>query len=304
MKERIRRLLGWSGVLLSTGIATLWMYWGILENFHEGWYHPSLIDNLAMMGVQYLSFPFAFLLLTLIGIRWGRVGGVLFLLLSFFFALLFGGFSFQVVGLLLVIPGIVFAFLYWFGRPLPRKIAFWVALVPPLATLLLFGIPDYIRVVNRFNDGDFGARTLQNAQTTLIWAPQGPGWPEKGTDWDQATEICRYLAEDGLTLESSPVDIWRLPTIEEAVSSLTRRNENAGGVWDPVTKKTTYQIPPDKETPLWNPHSMIIYWWTAESESATQAYVIAYNGGVWPRRKYARMGYLGFRAVKDFPAGP
>jgi hypothetical protein len=49
---------------------------------------------------------------------------------------------------------------------------------------------------------------------------------------------------------------------------------------------------------------MIIYWWTAESESATQAYMIAYNGGVWPRRKYARMGYLGFRAVKDLPTGP
>jgi len=205
---------------------------------------------------------------------------------------------------MLVIPGIVFAFLYWFGRPQPRKIAALVALVPPLAVLLSFGIPDYIRVINRFNDGDFGTRTIANARTTLIWAPKGPGWPDKGTDWDRAIEICRYLSEDGLTLESSPVDIWRLPTIEEVVSSLTRHNENVGGVWNAAVKQATYRVQPEKETPLWDPHSMVIYWWTAESESATQAYMVAYNGGVWPRRKYARMGYLGFRAVKDLPAVP
>jgi hypothetical protein len=32
----MRRGLGWVAVGLSSAIAALWAFWGILENFHEG----------------------------------------------------------------------------------------------------------------------------------------------------------------------------------------------------------------------------------------------------------------------------
>jgi len=38
---------------------------------------------------------------------------------------------------------------------------------------------------------------------------------------------------------------------------------NAGGEWDEASHQATYRAWPDKESPLWNPHSQIIYWWTA-----------------------------------------
>jgi hypothetical protein len=43
---------------------------------------------------------------------------------------------------------------------------------------------------------------------------------------------------------------------------------------------------------------MVIYWWTDTEVDAKQAYIIVYNGSVWPRDKRIRPGYLGFRAVK------
>ena len=50
-----RRFLGWLAVALSTSIASLWAFWGIIENFHEGWFHESLLLNVGLMFVQYLS---------------------------------------------------------------------------------------------------------------------------------------------------------------------------------------------------------------------------------------------------------
>ncbi|HPE69859.1 MAG TPA: DUF1566 domain-containing protein [Thermotogota bacterium] len=298
MKKTWENILGWIAVVLSTAIASLWAFWGIVENFHEGWYSESLWENLFIMCIQYLSFPLAFLVLTLVAIRWPRVGSLLFLALGIFFAVVFAGVSFQVVGLLLTIPGVVFAALYWFGRPHPRKWAFRVALAFPVAILLVFGIPDLIRVSTRVNDHDFGVRVVQGNQSTLVWAPRGLGWPDKGgMDWYEAQETCRFLSEDGLTLSSTPVDVWRLPTTQEVVTSLTRGNQNAGGQWD--EGEARYDRTPDKETPLWNPHTMVIYWWTSDSLRAPEAYTVTYNGGVWDRRKNTKMGSLGFRAVKQ-----
>jgi len=66
-----------------------------------------------------------------------------------------------------------------------------------------------------------------------MWAPKGPGWPEFVPEtWDDAVRICRYLNEDGLSLAAEPKDIWRLPTVEEAVKSQLRHEKNAGGIWD------------------------------------------------------------------------
>jgi len=46
--------------------------------------------------------------------------------------------------------------------------------------------------------------------------------------------------------------------------------EDAGGIWDPENKKAIYRFTPDKETPLWDSHSKVIYYWidTVASEQS------------------------------------
>ena len=70
----VRRLLGWLAVALSTSIASVWAFWGIIENFHEGWFHESLLLNVGLMFVQYLSPVIIFVTLTLLAIAFPRVG--------------------------------------------------------------------------------------------------------------------------------------------------------------------------------------------------------------------------------------
>ena len=137
-------------------------------------------------------------------------------------------------------------------------------------TLAVCAIEPVWRLSGRINDGDFGARLVEGNGLKLVWAPAGPGWPlqiggareDRMMVWAEAVRRCRHLKEDGLTLDDSPRDIWRLPTVEEAVRSMARHGQNAGGVWDAQSALASYRIKPDKETPLWNPHSMVIYWWT------------------------------------------
>ena len=74
-----------------------------------------------------------------------------------------------------------------------------------------------------------------------------PGGPEGGISYDEAVERCRYLSEDGTTLMDEPQDIWRLPTVEEAVLSMALHGENAGGVWNMDTQSAQYEVTPDKE---------------------------------------------------------
>ncbi|MCA9924985.1 MAG: hypothetical protein KC421_21570, partial [Anaerolineales bacterium] len=49
--------------------------------------------------------------------------------------------------------------------------------------------------------------------------------------------------------------------------------------------EAVYKTKPDKESPLWNIYSQVIYWWTATEEDEAHAYIIAYDGQVWPRLK-------------------
>ena len=95
------------------------------------------------------------------------------------------------------------------------------------------------------------------------------------------------------------VNIWRLPTVEEAVVSQMLHGEDAGGIWDAENRKAIYRLTPDKETPLWDPHSKVIYYWTGTASGGDNAYIIVYNGGVFSRRVESLYGYLSFRAVKD-----
>ena len=67
--------------------------------------------------------------------------------------------------------------------------------------------------------------------------------------------------------------------------------------------RARYRDPPDKESPFWNPHSQVIYGWTATEVDAARALSITYDGQVRPRPKRVGYGYLGFRCVRDHQTG-
>jgi len=200
---------------------------------------------------------------------------------------------------LLIPPLIGIGALYWFGRPPPRKIAVSLAVGLPILILIIFGIGPVLRVSQRFDDGNHQARLVHGNAVDLVWAPEGPGWPRKGENWDEARLVCQYLSEDGLTIAPEPLHIWRLPTVEEAVRSMALHGQNSGGVWDEENSEAVYKIPPDKESPLWNIYSQVIYWWTATEVDEKHAYIIVYDGKVWSRTKLMSPDYLGFRCVKQ-----
>jgi len=91
-RHRIRLICGWLAVMLSTAIACFWAFWGIIENFHEGWYGQSVLQNLGIMFVQYLSPMIVFVMLGLIGVRWHLVGGALHSALALAAVCFFGSF--------------------------------------------------------------------------------------------------------------------------------------------------------------------------------------------------------------------
>jgi hypothetical protein len=80
---------------------------------------------------------------------------------------------------------------------------------------------------------------------------------------------------------------------------MARHGQNSGGVWDADAATAHYETTPDKESPLWDVYSQVIYWWTATEVDEDRAYIIVYDGRVWPRDKQLRLGYLGFRCVKE-----
>ena len=62
-----------------------------------------------------------------------------------------------------------------------------------------------------------------------------------------------------------------------------------------------YTKKPDKETPLWDVHSKVIYYWTSNTSEndSKKAYIIVYHGGIFSKIKESSQDYLSFRAVKD-----
>ena len=300
MKEQLdkRQIVGWIAVSFSTAITCFWAFWGIIENFHEGWYYESLLSNMGLMFVQYLSPMLIFMGVTLISIFWPRFGGGLHVVLALLAAWFFQAFT-NAVMLLLIAPLIGLGVLYWFGRPQPRKIAVLLAVGLPMLTLIISGIEPVLRVSRRIDDGNLQARLVHGNGVNLIWAPDGPGWPRAGVNWNEAEQVCQYLSEDGLSLAPVPQHIWRLPAVNEAVRSMARHGQNSGGVWDEEIGEATYETRPDKESPLWHTHSQVIYWWTAIEIDEGHANIIVYDGKVWSRAKQLSLGYLGFRCVKE-----
>ncbi len=292
-----RQIAGWIAVGLSTIITCFWAFWGVIENFHEGWYFQSWLSNVGLMFVQYLSPMLIFIGVTLVSIFWPRFGGVLHLILALLAVWFFQAFSNAAV-FLLIIPLGGLGVLYWVGRPQPRKIAASLVVGLPVLTLVIAGTEPVMRVSQRLDDGNLQARLVSGNGVNLIWAPEGPGWPGEGGDWYEAQRDCQHLSEDGQVLTPTPQNIWRLPTIDEAVRSMTRHGRNSGGVWNTENALAVYDTTPDKESPLWNIHSQVIYWWTATEVDEEHAYIIVYDGKVWPRAKDFGPAYVGFRCVK------
>jgi hypothetical protein len=294
-----QQVLGWAAVGLSTLAACFWAFWGIIENFHEGWYYPSLWMNLGLMLAQYLLFMLVFVGAALASIRWPRIGGGLHLAAAVGAACFFRRTSPTVVYPFIAAPLVFMGVAYWFGRPQPRRWAVAAVVALPLITLLVCGAEPAYRVSGRLDDGDRSAQHIAQNGVDLIWAPEGPGWPRDGVPWDEAVRRCQYLTEDGTSLADSVQNVWRLPTVVEAVQSMQRHGHNCGGTWDAAGGKASYERSPDKESPLWDVHSQVIYWWTATEVNDREALIIVYDGKVWPRPKRAHWGYLGFRAVRD-----
>lgn len=292
----LQRVLGWLALSGSAAFTCTWAVWGILENFHEGFYHRTLARNLAMMLVQYLSPMLVFLAAGVAGVQhpWG--GLVAHLLLAAAVAWRFR----TSAGLLFIaLPLVGLGLLYLFGRPEPRRLALLLLAVPPLLLTLGLAVEPAWRVAHRLDDGQRGARRIEGHGVALLWAPAGPGWPDHGMSWHEARLRCAHLSEDGLRLEDAPQGLWRLPTLDESVRSLVRGGRHCEGSLDPTTGQARFARRPDKESPLWDPHSKIIYWWTASEAGPERAYRIAYNGHVMALPKSGAWGYLGFRCVRD-----
>ena len=299
MKRQVRQqIIGWVAVALSVAITCFWAFWGISETFHEGWYHDSWLLNVGMMLLQYLGPTLIFMAATLASIRFPRAGGGLHVALAAGLVWFFRAFD-NTATFLLIVPLVGLGALHWFGRPRPRRIAFSLAIGLPLLVLVLFGTAPGLRVARRVDDGNLQSRLVIGNGVSLIWAPDGPGWPRDGSNWHDAQRICDCLSEDGLSVLSDPANVWRLPSVDEVVRSMALHGLNSLGVWDPENATASYETRPDKESPLWNVHSPVIYWWTATEVDADRAYIAVYDGQVRQRSKGLNVTSLGFRCVKD-----
>ncbi|MGD9605282.1 MAG: DUF1566 domain-containing protein [Bacilli bacterium] len=298
--KKFKSIIGWIGIILTIFISSLWAYWGSIENFHEGWYAESIWENLFMFFFQYILITIVFVVLAIVSLKWKLIGAICHVALAGFCLWFFSGASFSVLGLLIIFPIIILGLLYFFGEPTQKKWGNRAILIIPTLIILAISVPQFIKISNRYDDGNLGMRVVEGNGITLTWAPRGPGWPDSGTTWEEAMEICKYLSEDGLTLMEEEQNIWRLPTIDEAVRSMMLHGENVQGEWDSETKIAHYSDTPDKESPLWDVHSQVIYYWTSDvsSSQTDRAYIIVYHGGVFLKMKIDGQAYLSFRAVK------
>jgi len=287
---------GWIAVFLSTTVAGFWAFWGAAETFHEGWYDRELWRNVSLSIVQYFPAMLVSMGAALLAL-WRPTVGVL--VHAAGAAVAFWLFRHMPVGMNLVVwPLLALAAAYGYGRPEPRRYARRIVVAVPLIVAVLTGAYPAWRVLTRPDDVDTSMRQIHGNGVDLVWAPEGPGWDTMGFDWFEAKRRCEYLTADGGSLASVPQRVWRLPTVDEAVRSMTDRGRNAGGAWDPATRRATFSLMPDKEAPLWNPYSRVIYWWTADEMDANRAYRVVYNGGVHVFLKTTSRGYFAARCVR------
>ena len=232
------------------------------------------------------------------------------------------------------IPQEVNEFTPWWRRHLRLLLAIGL----PVLVFVSVSVNMLPIVSSRQDDGIRDARLIEGQGVSLIWAPEGPGWnwqqpwggypswqsvalygvppigmddkPGYGKIEDErvyataedmaATNLCRYLSEDGLTLMDTPQNIWRMPTTDELVQSLGRHGENAGCEWGgEVPQQADCDTIPDKESPLWAADLAPIYYWSAESYSEREGYFVAYNGMVNAATKTGGNPRHSYRCVRE-----
>ena len=324
--------------------------------YHEGW------GGAFYVPLIYLIPGTAFLMLTLLVLRWPRVGGWLIIVFGGLFTISFLDFSFvdgkltigrDLAGFLVSGPLVFLGILFLIeARNRKRRIAqgwvphskWWrrniwylLAVCPPILILIGWSIHSLPIVLTRIDDGERGARRIEGNGVDLIWAPEGPGWnwlqdfggypswnsialyglppvgmgdkpgygPEIGvfaSAEDMAKyNLCLYLSEDGLTLETEPQNIWWMPTVDEYARAFARHGENAGCVWPGEGHdRLECAILPDKETPMWAPDLPPIYYWAAEEHSDRAAYYVSYNGWVYTAYKTGGNPRHSHRCVRDY----
>ena len=298
LRSRARLIAGWVAVGISTLFSCLWAFWGSIENFHEGWFHREWYLNVRLALVQYLPWMFLPMAAGLVGL-WRRWPGLLVHLALAATAVALFGWRLRAGMALIAMPLAGLGALYLFGRAQPVSWARRLLITLPLLTSLVSGAYPAWRVFTRPPEVDLESHRLAANGIDLIWAPAGPGWPDSGFAWAEAQRRCAYLSDDGASLADTPQQIWRLPTVDEAVRSQVFRGANAGGVWDIATHTARYRVMPDKEAPLWNRYSQVIYWWTADEASTTHAYRVVYDGLVNAVPKSWGPAYLACRCVKS-----
>jgi hypothetical protein len=293
--SRTRQWLGAVAVLISAGAIVFWSIWGGVEAFYEGWYHHSLWQNLALTLAQYWAPALTLFVAAAVAVAWPRPGAVLHLAGAAAAALIFNTPAGRV---LIAAPLASLALLYWFGRVRHRGRVVAALSAVMILTLAVAGAWPGYRATHRLDDGIRTARIVEGRDVRLRWAPAGPGWPERGASWFEATRICASLDREGTRLAEAPQNDWRLPTADEVVRSLTYRSENAGGSWD-GRGAPQFRVMPEKESPLWDRYSLVVYWWTATEVDATRAWRLSYNGHIMETVKSARPAYYGFRCVTN-----
>lgn len=300
----LRHIAGPAGLVGTTLMSCVYGWWGIVANFHFGWYHPTLFRNLVCL-FGYLTPTIIIVLLAVCALNSPSVGfgAHLVLAIGLVIALFFSYWSSNhsvppihllVTATLLVMVGTF----YWLGQLQATPWALLVVVVPPLLTVAGFGFGPAFRVAHRFDDGIRSARIIDGKNVRLLWAGEGRGWPRTPNTWHEAQWISFHLGEDGATIFPTPQNIWRLPTVDELVGSLTRDGRCAGGTINLQTQPARFDRMPEKESPLWIPKSPIIYFWTATEADKNHAMAVCFNGRVVNALKDTLFEYRGFRAVR------
>jgi hypothetical protein len=220
------------------------------------------------------------------------------------------------------------------ARPVPwwTRNARWLSVLgAPLAMAAVISAIQWPQILLRVDDGRRDARVIAGNGVRLVWAPAGPGWNRQQSwggypSWDSLafygvppvglktaretgtrhataadmaeTGLCGYLNAEGTALLPEPLHVWRMPTADEFVRSLTRRNQSAGCTWNGQRGAASCERQPEKETPLWAPDEQPIYMWTSESSEAN-AWFVNYRGFVGTQPKRFGNPRHGYRCVKS-----
>ncbi len=162
--HRLRLVAGWMAVALTSAALCSWALIVASEAFHEGWYDRYLWRNVLLTFGQYLSPALAFLLPTLVALRWRRIALLAFLLPAITACFIFHTGSDRA---LIAVPFMFLGALFQFGRPEPRRWAWRVILaLPAVITLIAAARPAYRSIVQRPHPED-----NRVCWANMIWEP-------------------------------------------------------------------------------------------------------------------------------------